>query len=69
MALKREIVHWALELRIRPQSRFLVVSPGGVRDEFWHLVDAIRCAHRNAEKIPGLTTISHMGVTIERWSA
>lgn len=67
--LKREIVHWALELRIMPQSQFLVASPGGVRDEFWHLKDAIRCAHLNAEKIPGLTTISHMGVTIERWSA
>jgi hypothetical protein len=67
--LKREIVHWALEPRRNPQSPFLVTSPGGVRDEFWSLKDACTCAYRNSEKIPGLTTISHMGVTIERWSA
>jgi len=47
----------------------LVTSPGGVRDEYWSLDDALWRARLNAEKIPGLTTISHMGVTIERWSA
>jgi hypothetical protein len=67
--LKREIVHWALELRINPQSPYLVTSPGGIRDEYWSLDDALWRARLNAEKIPGLTTISHMGVTIERWSA